>query len=396
MRCIWSTLPTTLGARDVFVKLFLCYMNLLSIHSIVLKEFIQYNNSRVISFEGGHLIMVTIKELAQRAGVSPTTVSNVLHGRTNKVSVETLQRVEKVIKEANYVSNMGARLLANNGSKIIGVLINYGREDLSSPVQDPFFSELVGALEGEIRTQGYYMMLYMARNVEENLKMALAWNVEGLIAVGFDADACAKMKQNTQKPIVFIDCYFHEDDLLYTNVGLQDKEGGYEMTKYLLDNGHRKIAFLADRRNPIGVDGERLSGYKLALKERGIEFQKEDFIFIGHNKEERTKVLDGIVKNVIGKYTALFFASDFYAANAIYYFNDHNINVPEDISVVGFDDNVYATLCRPMLTTMHQDVTQKATIAIQYIRDLIAGKKIEIHDIKLPTRLVIRNSVKTI
>ncbi|NLM13341.1 MAG: LacI family transcriptional regulator, partial [Epulopiscium sp.] len=82
--------------------------------------------------------MVTIKELANRAGVSPTTVSNVLHGRTNKVSPETLKRVEQVIKEANYVSNMGARLLANNGSKIIGVLINYGREDLSSPVQDPF------------------------------------------------------------------------------------------------------------------------------------------------------------------------------------------------------------------------------------------------------------------
>ncbi|WP_341878245.1 LacI family DNA-binding transcriptional regulator [Defluviitalea saccharophila] len=338
--------------------------------------------------------MVTIKELAERAGVSPTTVSNVLHGRTNKVSPETLQRVEQVIKEANYVSNMGARLLANNGSKIIGVLINYGRSDINSPVQDPFFSELIGALEGEIRTQGYYMMLYMAKNVEENLKMALAWNVEGLIAVGFDKDSCAKMKQNTQKPIVFIDCYFHDDDLLYTNVGLQDKEGAYEMTKYLLDNGHRKIAFLADDRHPVGVDAERLEGYKLALEEKGIQFQKEDFIFIGRDKEERTKVLDGIIKNVIGAYSALFFASDFYAANAIYYFNDHNIKVPEDISVVGFDDNVYATLSRPMLTTMHQDVTQKATIAIQYVLDLIAGRKIEVHDIKLSTRLVIRGSVK--
>lgn len=338
--------------------------------------------------------MVTIKELANRAGVSPTTVSNVLHGRTNKVSPETLKRVEQVIKEANYVSNMGARLLANNGSKIIGVLINYSRTDIKSPVQDPFFSELIGALEGEIRTQGYYMMLYMAKNIEENLKMAMAWNVEGLIAMGFDKDSCAKLKQNTDKPIVFIDCYFHNDDILYTNVGLQDKEGAYEMTKYLLDNGHRKIAFLADDRHPVGVDAERLEGYKLALEERGIQFQKEDFIFIGRDKEERAKILDGIIKNVIGNYTALFFASDFYAANAIYYFNDHNIKVPEDISVVGFDDNVYATLCRPMLTTMHQDVTQKATIAIQYVRDLIAGRKIEVHDIKLPTRLVIRGSVK--
>lgn len=340
--------------------------------------------------------MITIKDLAEKAGVSPTTVSNVLHGRTNKVSADTLKKVEKVIKEANYVSNMGARLLANNGSKIIGVLINYGRRDIKSPVQDPFFSELIGALEGEIRTQGYYMMLYMARNVEENLKMAFAWNVEGLITVGFDKDSCAKMRQNTDKPIVFIDCYFHNDDIIYTNIGLQDKEGGYEMTRYLLDNGHRKIAFLADDLNPIGVDGERLEGYKLALEEEGIKFQEEDFIFIGYDKEHRSKTLEDIIKNRIGNYTALFFASDFYAANAIYYFNDHNIKVPEDISVVGFDDNVYANLCRPMLTTMHQDVTQKATIAIQYIKDLIAGRKIEIHDIKLPTKLVIRDSVRKI
>ena len=94
--------------------------------------------------------MVTIKDMAEMAGVAPTTVSNVLHGRTKKMSKETLARVQKVIDECQYVTNMGARLLANYGSRIIGVIISYGRREEQNAIQDPFFSEVIGALEKEI------------------------------------------------------------------------------------------------------------------------------------------------------------------------------------------------------------------------------------------------------
>ena len=131
--------------------------------------------------------MVTIKDMAEMAGVAPTTVSNVLHGRTKKMSKETLARVQKVIDECQYVTNMGARLLANYGSRIIGVIISYGRREEQNAIQDPFFSEVIGALEKEIRLNGYFMMLYTSGNVEESLKIASSWNIEGLVVLG-DAD----------------------------------------------------------------------------------------------------------------------------------------------------------------------------------------------------------------
>jgi len=159
--------------------------------------------------------MITIKDIADKAGVSPTTVSNVLHGRTEKVSKDTLEYVQKIIEESNYVSNMGARLIANYGSRIIGVIMMYGSRNEKNALQDPFFSEIVGALEREIRNSQYYMMLYTSAGVEESLKLALAWNIEGLIVLGAQADDCRRLKENISIPIVFIDCYFNKDNKLF-------------------------------------------------------------------------------------------------------------------------------------------------------------------------------------
>ena len=95
--------------------------------------------------------MITIKDMADIAGVSPTTVANVLHGRTKKMSKETLSKVQEVIDHSNYVSNMGARVLANYGSRIIGVIMNYNRRTENNVFSDPFYGMIVGSLEKEIR-----------------------------------------------------------------------------------------------------------------------------------------------------------------------------------------------------------------------------------------------------
>ena len=115
--------------------------------------------------------MITIKDMAEIAGVSPTTVANVLHGRTKKMSKETLKKVQDVIDRSNYVSNMGARVLANYGSRIIGVIMNYDRRAENNALSDPFYGTIVGALEKEIREHGYYMMLYMAGSIEETVRL---------------------------------------------------------------------------------------------------------------------------------------------------------------------------------------------------------------------------------
>lgn len=340
--------------------------------------------------------MITIKDMADIAGVSPTTVANVLHGRTKKMSKETLKKVQDVIDSSNYVSNMGARVLANYGSRIIGVIMNYNRRSENNIISDPFYGTVVGSLEKEIREHGYYMMLYTAGNIEETVRLASSWNIEGLIALGCTPSDVRKMKQQMTLPVVFIDSYFEDKEYEYYNVGLDDFNGGYMMTNYLIRQGHRKIAFLADEEEPVGVDKERLRGYQQALKENGIPFHKEDYVPISFRKQTRHTRLWEFSQERLPDYTALFFASDFYASDAINIFQSQGISIPDDISVVGFDNNVFAEHCRPMLTTVQQHVADKGYYAFQLVHRLIKGEICEEKNIHLPVKLVIRESVKTL
>lgn len=332
--------------------------------------------------------------MAEIAGVSPTTVANVLHGRTKKMSKETLKKVQDVIDRSNYVSNMGARVLANYGSRIIGVIMNYDRRTENNALSDPFYGTIVGALEKEIREHGYYMMLYMAGSIEETVRLASSWNIEGLVALGCRPDEVRKIRQQMELPVVLIDSYFENEEEDCYNVGLDDFGGGYMMTNYLIRQGHRHIAFLADETKPVGVDRERLKGYQKALEENGIQFREKDYVPISFRKQTRHTRLWEFSQERISEYTALFFASDFYASDAVNIFQTQGIRVPEDISIVGFDDNVFAEHCRPMLTTVQQVVADKARYAFEMLHKLIKGEKCEESNIHLPVKLVIRESVK--
>ena len=340
--------------------------------------------------------MITIKDIAELAGVSPTTVSNVLHGRAEKMSSETLERVKRVIKEQNYVSNMAGRLLANYGSRIIGVIMTYERRNDINAIQNPFYSEIVGALEKNIRKEGYYMMLYTSGGAEESIQMALSWNVEGLIILGCPPQDCRKLREELDKPVVFVDTYFEENAESYDNVGLKEYEGGYRMTEYLIAMGHRRIAFLADEEHPVGVDSERLRGCRDALRAAGITPSERDYIPLPFKQEERDRLIRSLCAGRIAEYTALFFASDFYAIDAVNVLVSEGIRVPEDISVVGFDDNIFAVECRPKLTTVRQNISEKAYYAVRKVMELIMGTAAEERNIKLPVELVLRESVKNL
>lgn len=339
--------------------------------------------------------MIRIKDIAEKAGVSPTTVSNVLHGNTKKVSKDTIEKIDKILHELNYIPNMGARMLAKNGSKIIGVIFNYPKREEKNAVQDPFNSELIGSLEEAIRRHGYYMMFCAADGAEDILTLAATWNIDGLIMLGIDSTQCRLIKQSTAKPTVFIDSYADDIDMEYENIGLNDEDGGYQMTRYLLKNGHRKIAFLADIPDPVGVDWWRLQGCKRALEEAGIPFGKENYIPFSRNYYQRQIDFKKLC-NRVDNFTALFFASDYYAVNAINVFYDYGICVPRDISVVGFDDNYFAQTVRPQLTTVRQDVSQKGIQAVELVIKLIHGEPVETNNIRLPVSLVIRDSVRNI
>ena len=190
--------------------------------------------------------MVTIKEIAQKAGVSPTTVSNVLNGNTGKVSSATREKVELILREENYAPNMGAHILAHNNSRIVGVIMfNEPRRD-ETALEDPFSSTILGSIEVELRKHGYFMMLHTTSDRDEVLRLSRAWKLAGLILLWVPCAIIPVLNKNIHNPVIFVDSYIPEDASDFYSVGLEDERGGYEICRYLISMGHREIVFMAN------------------------------------------------------------------------------------------------------------------------------------------------------
>lgn len=334
--------------------------------------------------------MVRIKDIAAKAGVSPTTVSNVIHGNTKKVSKEMIERIQKLLEDSSYVPSMSARMLAENRSRLIGVMIGGGDLQKKEGSQRGFTDILIKSLESEIYKKNYYMLFHLSNSPEESVQIAATWNVEGLITIGLTAHDNYKIQSKCNVPVVSIDTYYEAEKT--ANVGLDDSQGGYEMTRFLLEMGHRDIVFLAD--NDFGVDYYRWIGTKGALDRFQVAYSEIDnHIIVPRDRQERFEFYHNHMEELVQR-DVLFFASDYYAAEIVMYLRDHGVKVPEDVSVAGFDDSEYARMCRPELTTVHQDVSLKGEAAVSKLFAIIEGQKEIRLNTKLPVRLVIRDSVK--
>ena len=340
--------------------------------------------------------MITIKEIASRLGLSTTTVSNVIHGKTKEVSAETIARVQKFLEEVEYVPNINARNLAQGQSKIIGLVLkslDFRLWHSSNILSDPFVAEMIGGIEKAVREAGYYMMLYISDDIAEIIQHISIWNVDGLILFCMMDDDGNRVAAKYHKPIVCIDTYSSANNDDFVNVGLDDAKGAYDAVKYLIGSGHRKIGFVTDNR--VGVDEQRFWGYRRALAESGIEYSDKDFFLMKPSKE---LVNDNIVKlcSKAKDYSALFCCSDIYAAIMMAALKERGFRIPEDISIVGFDDNLYSRICTPRLTTVHQDADEKGRVAVETLVGMIMGREPVSKKIVLKTHLVTRDSVRKI
>ena len=335
--------------------------------------------------------MITIKEIAKQLGVSPTTVSNVINGRTEKMSEQTRMRIEEMLIKNHYVQeNRGGRG-RQDALKLVVVEVFFGiREHIYT---DPFCAELLEAIEKELEKTGRNVVCSTAYSEEEFLKKLSAHNVEGSIILGCAPERCEPLCKRTAKPLVFVDC----GEGNYDNIGLQDREGARELTSYLIKQGHRKIAFFCDQEEPMASNKSRFQGYREALEKHGIPYYKEYFYYLPQDKNLRYEVLRRFARNAKEKgYTAAFFVADLYANEAVNVFFSKNLWVPEDISVVGFDDNVYARLSRPTLTTVRQSPTDKGREAVKLLLKRVYGQEVMVGSMELPTELIVRESVRNI
>lgn len=339
--------------------------------------------------------MVTIKDIAQLAGVSPTTVSNVLNGNTARMSDKTKDKVEAILKEQNYAPNMAAHILGQNRSRIVGVIMFMEPRRNESVLEDPFSSTLLGSIEAELRHKGYYMMVHTTSDEQEVLRLSKAWKLSGLILTWVPHNIIPALIESVTSPLVFIDSFHTEKERNFCSVGLKDAEGAFEMASYLCSMGHRTIAYLANSDDSAGTDHVRFKGIQKALEKNGGGTGDVSYITLSRDQEERYSLLKQIASPFCSV-TALVFCSDYHAAEAISFYHQIAVSIPDDISITGFDDNVFSRISYPRITTVHQDVEQKGHHAVELLFRMIHGESGFDAHIQLPTRLVIRDSVKKI
>lgn len=336
--------------------------------------------------------MATLKDIAKAVGVSCTTVSNVIHGKPGRVSAETIVKINKAIEDLGYVPNMSARSLVSNSSKVIGVINHLVTNNNRNFMEDPFHSVFIGAIESTLRENGYYLMLRTVETSHDLNFFLRNWNVDGLILTGIYEDDFYDILTKLNIPVVLIDSYVSNPNIC--NVGLEDFNGGYIATKYLIENGHTGIAFASPSIRYNGVVSERLNGYKKALAEANIEF-KDELVF----EQELDTPTTIALGNALAKrtdITAIFATADILAAGIITGLKQAGKRVPEDISIIGFDDINLCNLVSPALTTIHQDAPSKGKLAVNYMIDKLEKRPIAKRETILPIRLVERDSVKNI
>ena len=335
--------------------------------------------------------MITIKEIADMLDLSTTTVSNVIHGKTGQVSEATVERVRQVLKEYDYVPNISARNLASNQSKIIGVAILNSRKGYVNYLKDAFISELLGSIERELKERDYYLMMCFLSDTRELIQRVSAWNADGLILFGIMAEDYLEIQKQFKKPQVYIDSYMGDLHLHGVNIGLDDRRGGYMAGRYLLEHGHRRIGFIAD--NFKGGDYERYCGFTQALSEAGIIVRESDFIEVEPDEQSLAACYERVYQRR-HEFTAFFCASDYYALCLMNFLTDRGVKVPQEISIIGFDDNIYSRMARPAITTIHQDATQKGALAVHHLMRQFDSDEAVSDQVVLPVELVERDTVR--
>ncbi|MBR1930793.1 MAG: LacI family DNA-binding transcriptional regulator [Lachnospiraceae bacterium] len=331
-----------------------------------------------------------IKDIAAKAGVSTATVSNVINGNFHKVSEKTIRRVQKIIEENDYQPSAMARSLALKESRIIGVVMPYLGEDEAFSAS-PYYEKMLSFLEKFVRKQGYYLMIRSVGECKEMIPVFTTWNVDGLILLGPNREEVAEIEKRINIPTVYIDSYAPDADIV--NVGIDDYKGGYLAAEYLMEKGHRKIAYVGPDQAESGVVNERFRGFCDALQSRGIVVTEEQIFKTWTIYNEGVDAGKRIAYSDM-QFTAVVTMSDILAFGVMEGLRLCGLDVPQDISVVGFDNLPECCYSYPQLTTVSQNMQRKAELAGEYLFKMIEHKEKLVINEKIGVELIERQSVR--
>ena len=324
---------------------------------------------------------ITIRDIAEELGVSTATVSNVLHGKKNKVSQATVERVEACIEKKRYIPSMAALLLGRNDSRIVAVVINDHEKYHGHVLEDGFVSASLNALYKELEEKGLFMMVKVTDNISQVPKYASMWNMDALVLMGFCDSDYASLRRESRIPFVVYDglCTIDDDEGI-AMLTVDDRKGGLLAGEHLRALGHRNVLCLTD--NQWRMDEARCRG---VIEKVG----KGEELLIPIHKEERWKFYSERL-GYIRSFSAVFAISDYYALDFMAFLSSRSLRVPEDISVIGFDGSLISSFFS--LTTIRQDHAQRARLAVESVEEMKEGRcrdRIKIVDVKLEEGLTV-------
>lgn len=332
---------------------------------------------------------VTIRDVASKAGVSVTTVSRVLNGKDD-ISEETIKKVLAVVQDLGYASSLAARGMRSHRTNLIGLILH--------DVASLYSQEIMRGVNRVIAKIDKDLIVYTSGGLDrENVAQHERYYVallNGSITDGAIVVTPTATQFTTHAPLVIIDPNTGTPD--YPAIIATNQEGALSAMKYLTDLGHRRIGHIAGSMELISAN-QRLQGYKDGLAAAGIPFD-EDLIENGDYTTETAVICARKLLSLPDRPTAIFAANDMSAMGVYQAAREFGLQIPGDLSVIGFDNLREAASLNPPLTTIDQTIENMGTIATEMLVKLVAGESLptnpadEDHLYKIPTQLVIRDS----
>ena len=348
----------------------------------------QSNSPILFRNDDGRSLVITIKDIARLAKVSQSTVSKVLNDRPD-VGLQTRRRVLDLVEEHKFVPNAAGKSLKKKNTGNIGVIFRREQNPLSS---NPFYSRVLEGIEAETALNNFNLVLYMAaENQEPSLpKMVREQQVDGIILVGIQHARFVEGLLQADVPLVLVDPknIFHR----CAQILIDNENGAYLATQHLIAAGHHRIGFVSGELTRLSFQ-QRLNGYLKALKSYNIKVDdaliKSGGVEAGYELTKRLLTADFPP-------SAIVFVNDINAIFGYKAATELGLKIPDDISMVGFDDIDMARMATPPLTTVRVYKEELGSVAVRSLRQLLNEDETINSTTIIPVRLVERQSVKRV
>lgn len=332
----------------------------------------------------------TIYDVAKEAGVSIATVSNAINGK-GKISKKRREEIFRIMERLQYQPSMIASALTGKKTFTLGLLI--------PDISNPFFAEIARAIEDEAHRNGYSVIICSTDNKDERVERYITLleskSVDGII-IGTGIDNMDILIQLQSKSIPLAMIAREAASLAVDTVVADDFVGGVLAAEHLVSLGHERLAILSENLK-VSSSRERIRGFKQGLADAGVSFDDNDIVICEYKVEEGKRGALELLRRSGGRRpTAIFCCNDLLAIGAIQAAKEAGVRVPEELSIVGFDNTILATVTDPPLTTVAQPMEHMGKLVFNLLIDHVKKKDSIRQRVVLRPELTIRRSTSAV